>query len=212
VLEKRLALALEMSVVVARGFDGKAVAFPVSENEHRGGILAVSVAPARIDAVMAQRATESTLQIAQRLNYVGVLCVEFFVLDDGSLVVNEMAPRPHNSGHYTIDACVSSQFEQQVRVLAGMPLGSVRALAPSVMVNLLGDCWFAQGGDAGGADVAREPDWAAVLAHPGVKLHLYGKSQARPGRKMGHATVLGASADECLQTAVLIEQQLGIRL
>lgn len=211
VLEKRLALALEMSVVVARGFDGNAVAFPVSENEHRGGILAVSVAPARIDAAMAQRATESTLQIAQRLNYVGVLCVEFFVLDDGSLVVNEMAPRPHNSGHYTIDACVSSQFEQQVRVLAGMPLGSVRALAPSVMVNLLGDCWFPHGGDAGGADVAREPDWAAVLAHPGVKLHLYGKSQARPGRKMGHATVLGDSADECLQTAALIEQQLGIR-
>jgi 5-(carboxyamino)imidazole ribonucleotide synthase len=204
VLEKRLALALELSVVVARGFDGQARAWPVSENEHRGGILAVSTVPARVDAEVARRATEATLGIAARLGYVGVLCVEFFLLDDGSLVVNEMAPRPHNSGHYTIDACVTSQFEQQARVLAGLPLGDTRALSPSVMLNLLGDCWFADGG------AAREPDWACVLRHPGAKLHLYGKAEARPGRKMGHVTVLGESLDACLAVAAAIERDLGI--
>lgn len=207
VLEQRLALALELSVVVARGFDGTTAAFPVAENEHRGGILAVSVVPARVEADLARRATEATVRIAQRLAYVGVLCVEFFVLQDGSLVVNEMAPRPHNSGHYTIDACVSSQFEQQVRVLAGMPLGSVQTHGPSVMVNLLGDCWYTQGAQA----PAREPDWAEVLAHPGVKLHLYGKAQARAGRKMGHLTVLGPNLTDCLRTAGHLEQRLGIR-
>jgi 5-(carboxyamino)imidazole ribonucleotide synthase len=207
VLEKRLDLALELSVVVARGFDGRALAYPVAENEHRGGILALSTVPARVSEAVAQRATEATLEIAARLEYVGVLCVEFFLLTDGRLVVNEMAPRPHNSGHYTIDACITSQFEQQVRVLAGLPLGSVQALAPSVMVNLLGDCWFPDGEQQG----AREPDWAAVLAHPGVKLHLYGKAQPRVGRKMGHATVLGSSQDDCVRVAVALERQLGIR-
>ncbi len=206
VLEKRLALKLELSVVVARGFDGKAVAFPVAENVHRGGILAVSTVPARIDDSLARQATEATLQIAARLEYVGVLCVEFFLLEDGQLVVNEMAPRPHNSGHYTIDACITSQFEQQVRVLAGLPLGAVDALCPSVMVNLLGDCWLPDG-PAGGAS---EPDWSSVLAHPGVKLHLYGKTDARVGRKMGHATVLGMSVEACHRTADSIERQLGI--
>lgn len=206
VLEKRLPLRLELSVVVARGFDGQARAWPVAENEHRGGILALSVVPARIDAGIARQATEATLEIAQRLQYVGVLCVEFFLLEDGRLVVNEMAPRPHNSGHYTLDACVTSQFEQQVRVLAGLPLGAVDAHGPAVMVNLLGDCWFA--GDPGAGP--REPDWAGVLAHPRVKLHLYGKSQARPGRKMGHATVLGGSLDDCLRAAGDIERHLGI--
>jgi len=206
VLEKRLALKLELSVVVARGFDGRAVAFPVAENVHRGGILALSTVPARIDDSLARQATEATLEIAARLDYVGVLCVEFFLLEDGRLVVNEMAPRPHNSGHYTIDACITSQFEQQVRVLAGLPLGAVDALCPSVMVNLLGDCWLPDGSNGG----SREPDWSAVLAHRGVKLHLYGKTEARVGRKMGHATVLGASAQVCSHTAALIERQLGI--
>jgi 5-(carboxyamino)imidazole ribonucleotide synthase len=160
--------------------------------------------PARVDPEVARRATEATLGIAARLGYVGVLCVEFFLLDDGSLVVNEMAPRPHNSGHYTLDACVTSQFEQQARVLAGLPLGDTRALSPSVMLNLLGDCWFADGG------APREPDWSRVLRHPGAKLHLYGKAEARPGRKMGHVTVLGESLDACLAIAGAIERDLGI--
>ena len=209
VLEKRLALAMELSVVVARGFDGAALAWPVAENEHRDGILAVSVAPARIDAATAARATDAALGVAAALDYVGVLCVEFFVLADGRLVVNEMAPRPHNSGHYTIDACVTSQFEQQARVLAGLPLGSAHQHSPAVMLNLLGDAWF-----PGGRAVAEgplEPDWRLVLGHPRAKLHLYGKAQARPGRKMGHVTVLGDTLAECLETAAAIERDLGLR-
>jgi 5-(carboxyamino)imidazole ribonucleotide synthase len=206
VLEKRLDLALELSVVIARGFDGRSVAYPVAENEHRGGILAVSTVPGRVDASVAARATEATVRIAERLAYVGVLCVEFFLLADGRLVVNEMAPRPHNSGHYTIDACVTSQFEQQARVLAGLPLGSVALHGPAVMLNLLGDCWF-----AGDGSQPREPDWRLVLRHPRAKLHLYGKSQPRRGRKMGHVTVLGDTRDECVAAAAEIERDLGIR-
>jgi 5-(carboxyamino)imidazole ribonucleotide synthase len=206
VLERRLDLAMEVSVVVARGFDGLQVAYPVSENVHRDGILALSTVPARVSQDVAWRATDATLRIAQAMNYVGVLCVEFFVLSDGSLVVNEMAPRPHNSGHYSIDACVSSQFEQQARAMAGLPLGSVRQLAPAVMINLLGDIWF----EDAQAQVPREPDWSAVLRHPQAKLHLYGKTEARRGRKMGHVAVLGDSLDEAMCTAVQIERQLGI--
>jgi 5-(carboxyamino)imidazole ribonucleotide synthase len=152
------------------------------------------------------RAIDATLKIAQAMNYVGVLCVEFFVLSDGRLLVNEMAPRPHNSGHYTIDACVSSQFEQQVRAMTGLPLGSVRQHEPAVMINLLGDIWF---GDPG-AQAPVEPDWARVLRHPQAKLHLYGKAQPRRGRKMGHVTVLGGSLDEAVRVAVAIEHDLGI--
>src|SRR5690606_19058269 len=141
VLEKLLALELEISVIVARGFDGRSAAFPVSENVHVGGILATSTAPARISQHLAVRAEEATLAIARALDYVGVLCIEVVVLADGSLLVNEMAPRPHNSGHYTIDACVTSQFEQQVRALAALPLGSALQHQRAVMLNLLGDCW-----------------------------------------------------------------------
>ncbi len=206
VLERKLSLAMEISVVVARGFDGLSAAYPVAENVHRGGILAVSTVPARVSQSVAQRATDATLRIAQAMNYVGVLCVEFFVLEDGSLVVNEMAPRPHNSGHYTIDACVSSQFEQQARVMAGLPLGSVRQHEPAVMINLLGDIWFRDPQ----ARAPVEPDWTLVLRHPQAKLHLYGKAQPRPGRKMGHVTVLGASVDEAMHHAVQIERALGI--
>jgi len=205
VLERQLPLALECSVLVARGFDGAALAWPVVENEHRDGILAVSTAPARIEPALAARATEAARVLAARLQYAGVLCVEFFVLNDGGLVVNELAPRPHNSGHYTLDACTTSQFEQQARVLAGLPLGDVRQHTPAVMLNLLGDRWF----DRGGA--LREPDWTAVLRHPRAKLHLYGKSTPRPGRKMGHVTVLGESLAECTATASEIERALGTR-
>lgn len=202
VLEKRMALAKEVSVVVARGRDGEAQAYPVSENEHRDGILALSIVPARVSEAIARQATEATLQIARSLDYVGVLCVEFFVLQDGSLVANEMAPRPHNSGHYSIDACVSSQFEQQARIMAGLPLGSTRLMNPAVMVNLLGDVWEAA--------AAFEPDWSAVLALPGAKLHLYGKSEARRARKMGHITVIEPELDQAIACAHQIERLLRI--
>ena len=205
VLEKRVNLALELSAVVARGFDGACVAFPIAENEHRDGILARSMVPARIAQEVAWHASQAAQRVAESLNYVGVLCVEFFLLADGSLLVNEMAPRPHNSGHWSIDACVSSQFEQQVRVLAGLPLGSVRQFESVVMLNLMGDLWFAR---PGGAE--REPDWPGLLAHPDAKLHLYGKAQARPARKMGHVTVLADSVEQALHEAVQIERQLGI--
>ena len=188
VLEKRLNLVKEISVVVARGFDGQMATFPVAENVHVDGILAMSTIPANIEQSQAKQASDTTMRIAQALNYIGVLCVEFFVVAnaDGvqSLVVNEMAPRPHNSGHYTVDACVTSQFEQQVRTMAGLPLGSTRQHSPAVMLNILGDAWVD----------GKEPNWASALARPEVKLHLYGKSEARPGRKMGHVTIVGANA------------------
>jgi 5-(carboxyamino)imidazole ribonucleotide synthase len=202
VLEKRLGLRREISCVVCRGADGQTTAFPVAENEHRKGILAVTIAPARIEphAVHAQQLART---VAEALDYVGVLCVEFFVLDEGRLVVNEIAPRPHNSGHYTIDACVSSQFDEQARILAGLPLGSPAQLAPAVMLNLLGDLWFHEGQQ-------REPPWADVLRIPGAKLHLYGKREARPGRKMGHLTLLGASIEQALASANEAAAILGI--
>jgi 5-(carboxyamino)imidazole ribonucleotide synthase len=208
VLEQRLALAREVSVVVARAHDGSTQAYPVSENEHRGGILALSIVPARVSEAIARQATEATRQIAQALDYVGVLCVEFFVLQDGRLVANEMAPRPHNSGHFSIDACVSSQFEQQARILAGLPLGSTRLMNPAVMVNLLGDVWEAAQTLA--ADPSAQPDWSGVLQYPGAKLHLYGKAEARVGRKMGHITVLDPELDEALRVAKAIERLLHI--
>jgi 5-(carboxyamino)imidazole ribonucleotide synthase len=203
VLEQRLALKLEVSIVVARTRSGATTTFPVCENEHRGGILAASIVPARIDAVLAQRAREAAIAVAAAMNYVGVLCVEFFVLDDGRLLANEIAPRPHNSGHYTIDACVSSQFDEQARVLAGQPLGDTTLLAPAVMLNILGDVWF-------GGERMREPDWSSVLAVPGAKLHLYGKSEARRGRKMGHVTCVAATLAEALGRAAEVARVLGI--
>jgi 5-(carboxyamino)imidazole ribonucleotide synthase len=210
VLEKRLPLELEISVVIARGFDGRSVAYPVAENVHHAGILAVSTAPARISQELALRAIDATRRIADALDYVGVLCVEFFVLADGRLRVNEMAPRPHNSGHYTIDACVTSQFEQQARVLAGLPLGSSHQHQAAVMLNILGDCWYDHLGDAQPSAAPREPDWNVVLGHPAAKLHLYGKREPRRGRKMGHVTVLAEAVDEAVRVAVQIERGLGI--
>ena len=195
VLEQRLPLHQEVSCLVARGRDGAIATFPVAENTHRDGILAVSVAPARIPVELAEQARGLVVRIAEAMQDVGVLCIEFFVLADGRLVVNEMAPRPHNSGHYTIDACISSQFEQQVRILAGLPLGDTTQLAHAVMLNLLGDLWF----DAQGA--RREPPWAEVLRDPCAKLHLYGKSEPRPGRKMGHLTVLAPNHAQALAAA-----------
>ncbi|NLD70348.1 MAG: 5-(carboxyamino)imidazole ribonucleotide synthase [Limnobacter sp.] len=202
VLEQRLALELEVSAVVARGFDGRQACYPVSENLHVDGILAQSIAPARVSQLIASRAAELAGRIADSLDYVGVLCVEFFVLADDSLLVNEIAPRPHNSGHYTIDACVTSQFEQQVRVMAGLPLGSTHQHQCALMLNLLGDVWEAAGG---------EPPWSEVLAHPKARLHLYGKTQARRGRKMGHLTIVADSLAEASQVALDIERRLHMR-
>ncbi len=196
VLERRLTLELELSVVLARGTDGRIEAFPPGENRHRNGILETTVVPARIPPALALRAQEMAAAAAESLDYVGVMGVELF-LAGGQLYVNEIAPRPHNSGHYTIDACAVDQFEQQVRALCEAPLGSPRLLSPVAMVNLLGDLW------AGGT-----PNWERALAFPGVRLHLYGKAQARPGRKMGHINCLAATPEQALETALAARDAL----
>ncbi len=207
VLEKRLPLAHELSVIVARGADGQAVHLPVQQNLHRDGILAVTQVPApEVDAATAAEAVRCAARLAESMDYVGVLCVEFFLLADGRLVANEMAPRPHNSGHYSIDACDVSQFELQVRTLAGWPLVAPRQHSPAVMLNLLGDLWFREGADR----AAVEPDWPAVLALPGAHLHLYGKAEARPGRKMGHLTVTAESAAQARAVALRAAALLGL--
>jgi 5-(carboxyamino)imidazole ribonucleotide synthase len=195
VLEKMLPLAYEVSVLTARGADGATVVYPIAENVHRDGILFTTTVPGpNVSSACAEQAQAAARVIVERLGYVGVLCIEFFVLADGSLVVNEMAPRPHNSGHYTMDACVTSQFAQQVRATARVPLGDVRQHSPAVMLNLLGDIWF----DADNA--VHEPDWAAVLALPGACLHLYGKDDPRRGRKMGHLTLIAPTLAEASAT------------
>ena len=209
VLEKMLPLSAECSVIVARGWDGAIVAFPPQLNLHVDGILAVTeVYEGNMPLALAARAQAATKSIANHIGYVGVLCVEFFLVDDGSadgaLVVNEMAPRPHNSGHYTMDACDVSQFDLQVHAMAGLPLPTPRQHSPAIMLNLLGDVWF----DANGQ--ARTPDWQAVLALPGAHLHLYGKTDARPGRKMGHLTITGADVAGLKATARQAAAILGL--
>ncbi len=206
VLEALLPLQREISVVLARGADGATVVYPSATNEHRDGILAVSsVDAAQADDDITRQAQAATLRIAQALDYVGVMCVEFFVLQDGSLVANEIAPRPHNSGHYTLNASVASQFEQQARATAGMPLADTGSLCSVVMLNLLGDLWFEPG-----ASTVREPDWASVLAVPGAQLHLYGKAEARRGRKMGHVNVLGRTLVQARERAGQVAAALGL--
>jgi 5-(carboxyamino)imidazole ribonucleotide synthase len=197
VLERQVALTCEISVVVARGDDGAVATYPVAENQHHHGILDVSIVPARVSPALADRAGATAVHVAEALDYRGVLCVELFVLEDGQMLVNEIAPRPHNSGHYTLDACVTSQFEQQVRVLCGLPLGDTALHSPAVMVNLLGDLWR-----------VGEPDWRVVFGRGRAKLHLYGKRAARPGRKMGHVTVLGATVEQALEDALAIRQEM----
>jgi 5-(carboxyamino)imidazole ribonucleotide synthase len=204
VLEKLLPLAAECSVVVARGADGHTVHLPPQLNLHRDGILAVTeVFDGNLPPAQAQQAVAAAEAIAQGIGYVGVLCVEFFVLADGALVVNEMAPRPHNSGHWSLDGSDVSQFELQVRTLAGLPLSAPRQHSAAVMLNLLGDLWFDRG-------TARVPPWDAVLQLPGAHLHLYGKLDARPGRKMGHLTFTAASAQQARETALAAAALLGI--
>lgn len=205
VLEKRLPLAFECSVIVARGHDGACVHLPVQRNLHRDGILAVTeVHAGNVPEAVAQQAVAAAKSIADGVAYTGVLCVEFFVLEDGSLVVNEIAPRPHNSGHYSQNACDVSQFELQVRTMARLPLVQPRQHSAAVMLNLLGDLWFAQGPQE------RTPAWEAVLAMPGTHLHLYGKAQAKPGRKMGHLNVTAPTAEAARATALQAAALLGI--
>ena len=225
VLEKMLPLQMECSVIVARGADGACVNLPVQRNLHRDGILAVTeVFEENMPMAQAERAVAAAKSIASGLQYVGVLCVEFFVLDPaqpeaqalGGLVVNEMAPRPHNSGHYSMDACDVSQFDLQVRTLAGLPLVQPRQHSPAIMLNLLGDIWPELRGDKTGSDPHKDdshnnaPDWAAVLALPGTHLHLYGKQDAKKGRKMGHLNITGASIEQVRATALHAAALLGI--
>ena len=198
VLEQRIDLACEVSVVLARGFDGQTVCFPVAENVHTNGILDVSSVPASVNDAVQQQAKSLAVSFATGLDYVGVLAIEFFVTQSGELLFNEMAPRPHNSGHYTLDATVTSQFEQQLRALCALPLGSVELLSPVCMLNVLGDSWPDNG----------LPAWSDVIGTPGAHLHLYGKSEARAGRKMGHINCLGNSAEAALAVAETLSESL----
>ena len=206
ILEKRMDLDFEVSALVVRGYDDAVVAYPVSQNIHRDGILRTSTVPApSLKPAQEKKIIEAAKALIRKIDYVGVLCVEFFVLKSGDIVANEIAPRPHNSGHYTMDACVSSQFEQQVRSMARLPLGDTRLLAPVSMLNLLGDLWY-----EGSEDTAREPAWDKVLSHPDAKLHLYGKSDPRMGRKMGHINCLGESLNQARQNCAAVAVELGI--
>ncbi len=212
VLEKLLPLAAEISVIVARGRDGQMVNLPPQLNLHRDGILAVTQVDAQnMPLARAEYAVAATKSIASGLGYVGVLCVEYFVLADGSLVVNEMAPRPHNSGHYSLDACDASQFELQVRAMTGLALVQPRQHSAAIMLNLLGDLWFAPNAlRAEPVEAPATPPWREVLALPGTHLHLYGKADARPGRKMGHLNITGADAAGVRVTALRAAALLGI--
>jgi 5-(carboxyamino)imidazole ribonucleotide synthase len=198
VLEELVDLEREVSVIVARGIDGTMVSYPVGENRHAGGILDTTLVPARIHDATGARAVDMARQLATALDYCGVLAVEFFVTREGQLLINELATRPHNSGHYTVDACVTSQFAQQVRCMCGLVPGATDLLSPVVMTNLLGDIW--QEG---------EPAWEHILGEPYAHLHLYGKHMARPGRKMGHFNCLATDAGSALQLAERIRGRLG---
>lgn len=190
VLEQRIDLQREISVVLARGQDGQLTAFPVAENVHINGILHSTMVPSNADANQQQEAIQMACKIADGLNYVGTMAVEFFISSQGEIIANEIAPRPHNSGHYTLDACHTSQFEQQVRMLCGLPAGNSELISPVVMINLLGDVW----GNS-------QPDWEKLLSKPNIKLHLYGKKDARAGRKMGHFNVLTENTEAAMQLA-----------
>jgi 5-(carboxyamino)imidazole ribonucleotide synthase len=197
VLERFIDFDREVSMIVARGAAGWTVTYGLIENTHARHILDTSVYPARVEPRVERRAAEIVTTLAETLDLVGVLCVEFFLTKDSELLINELAPRPHNSGHLTIDACLTSQFEQQLRAICGLPAGSTERVRHAAMVNLLGDLW-----------TDRQPDWAAACLVPGVKLHLYGKTEARPARKMGHMTALGPDVETALRTALEARQAL----
>lgn len=197
VVEEWISYQAELSVICAVNRAGETALFPVSENIHTDHILEYSIVPARFDQNVHEAAAEIALKIAQTLKVVGLIAVEFFLTSGGRLLINELAPRPHNSGHYSFDACITSQFEQQVRAVCGLPLGSTKILSPTVMCNLLGDLW--ENG---------EPDWQTILKHPQAKLHLYGKTEARPGRKMGHFSILAEDVETALRDAQTIKREL----
>lgn len=200
IVERYVDFSHEISVVAARGADGAFAHYGAIENQHVNHILDLSIAPARIPAQSAQQAVELARAVLEKLDVVGVLCVEFFLASDGCLLINELAPRPHNSGHLTIEAALTSQFEQQVRAVCGLPLGSTDMVRPAAMANLLGDLW-AEG----------EPDWARACAHPKVKVHLYGKREPRPGRKMGHLTALADRTEDAVATVLSARTELARR-
>ena len=197
VVEQHVSLQAEISVIAARSLEGDIAMYPVFENRHRHHILDLTTAPAMIPVAVATQAVDIARTILESLQYIGILCVEFFLSTDGELLVNEMAPRPHNSGHLTFDAAVTSQFEQQVRAVCGLPLGSTELLRPAAMANLLGDLW-----------TDGEPNWAAGCRNPDVKLHLYGKDEARPGRKMGHLTAMGRTVDQAMDRVLAARDAL----
>ena len=197
ILEERLYVEKRLSVILARSIEGEIAVYPVVENRYRKGILDLSLAPADISTVAADGAIELACELADELEYCGVLSIEFFLTGDGELLVNDITPRPHNSGHYTVDACVTSQFEQQVRMMCGLPPGDTQLLTSVVMTNLLGDLWS-----------RGDPDWEPVFHEPQAKLHLYGKQGARPGRKMGHINCLAEDTEGALEIAESIRKQL----
>ncbi|WP_299871059.1 5-(carboxyamino)imidazole ribonucleotide synthase [uncultured Cocleimonas sp.] len=200
VLEQRIDLDCEVSVILGRNEQGETQCFPVAENIHRDGILYQTLAPARVDHDIANAAQAAAKRMADKLDYVGVMAIEFFVTKKGELLVNEMAPRTHNSGHYTLDACVTSQFEQQVRMVCGLPFGDARLLSPVVMTNMLGDLW--------GSGENTQPHWNKLFENSSTKLHLYGKMEARVGRKMGHFCTLSDNLTDAQQQADAIFNQL----
>ncbi|GEP41646.1 5-(carboxyamino)imidazole ribonucleotide synthase [Brevifollis gellanilyticus] len=201
VVEQWIPFVAEVSVVGARSVDGRMAVHGVLENQHAHHILDVTIAPARVEVSITDQALELWEAVAEGLDYVGTMAVEMFVTADGKVMVNEIAPRPHNSGHYSIDACVTNQFQQQLRAICGLSLGDPSLHTPAVMINLLGDVWPAE---------KTPPDWSAVLMHPRAKLHLYGKAEARAKRKMGHITVLGDTVEEALESAQSIKTGLGM--
>ena len=203
VIEKFIDFKCELSVIVARSSIGEVKAFPVAENIHTRHILDFSIVPARVNAAVLADAEKLALAIVEKLDVVGLLAIELFLTDRGELLVNELAPRPHNSGHWTLDACVTSQFEQHVRAVCGLPLGDVSVVSPVVMVNILGDAWKWDNGYLAG-----DANWEAILADPRAKLHLYGKKEPRIGRKMGHFTVTAATADAALDAARALKAKL----
>ena len=205
VIEKMLSLDLEVSVVMARNENGDSECFTLAENQHSDGILDISIVPARTTQDLLDKAKQVANELAEKLEYVGVLAVEFFISND-KLLVNEIAPRPHNSGHFTIDACVTSQYEQQVRALCGLRLGAPQSHNASVMVNLLGDLWFQKG-----SEKSIEPAWNVLTTIPNLKLHLYGKTSARPGRKMGHFVVVDRQMDSALDVALDARKKIGVQ-
>jgi 5-(carboxyamino)imidazole ribonucleotide synthase len=198
ILEAWVPFEMELSVMVARGADGRIVTYDPAENRHRSHILDLSIVPARVSTTVADQAIAIAGRIAERLDYRGIMGVEFFLNPDGTLLVNEIAPRPHNSGHHTLDACVTSQFEQQLRMVIGLPAGSTKLLSPVAMLNLLGDMW---------QDKQTPPDWLPLFADGAASLHLYGKRQATGRRKMGHANFLGATVDEAIARAETLKSQ-----